>query len=65
VAFIAEYDALRSIFEKYYAHFGDIHSAKELKDYRRFSGETGVTFIPPERVVHQFGSIALYRKHKL
>jgi predicted alpha/beta superfamily hydrolase len=61
VAFIAEYDALRFIFERYSTNYKDISTASDLKkQYLRLTEETGVKFIPPERVTHDFGSIYRY-----
>jgi predicted alpha/beta superfamily hydrolase len=61
VAFISEYDALRFIFEKYTTNYKDISTASDLKkQYLRLTEDTGVKFLPPERITHDFGSIYLY-----
>lgn len=63
VAFIAEYEALRFIFEDYFAPFDKIRNASELKKhYEHFSARTAVTFNPPERVVNELAGIAMYFK---
>ena len=61
VAFVAEYYALRFIFEDYFASFDKIKSAAELKNhYQAFSNETKVNFLPPEKVVNEFANIPLF-----
>lgn len=63
VAFITEYDALRFIFEGYYAPFDKIRSASELKQhYQTFSGIINLTFNPPEKVVNELAGIPLFLK---
>ena len=63
VAFIAEYDALRFIFEDYFAPFDKIRSASDLKKhYQRFSEKAAVTFNPPEKVVNELAGIAMFFK---
>jgi len=57
VAFAAEHDALRFIFKNYTAPL-TISSVDDLvKHFENFSDEVGVKFTPPERIVHQFGSV--------
>ena len=61
VAFIAEYDALRFLFEGYYASFSKIRNVGELKtQYQNFSKETKVNFLPPEKVVREVANIPLF-----
>jgi predicted alpha/beta superfamily hydrolase len=61
VAFIAEYDALRFIFDGYYASFGKIKNASDLKmHYQHFSKETRVNFPPPEKVVNEMANVPLF-----
>jgi uncharacterized protein len=63
VAFIAEYDALRFIFEDYYAPLNKIGSASQLrKHYQHFSESIGLTFYPPEKVVNELAGIPLFLK---
>lgn len=63
VAFIAEYDALRFIFEDYFAPFDKIRNASDLKKhYQRFSEKVAVTFGPPEKVVNELAGIAMFFK---
>lgn len=63
VAFIAEYDALRFIFEDYFAPFDKIRNASDLKKhYQRFSERIAVTFNPPEKVVNELSGIAMFFK---
>ena len=63
VAFIAEYEALRFIFEDYFAPFDKIRNASDLKKhYHDFSNKTGVPFHPPEKVVNELAGIAMFFK---
>lgn len=63
VAFIAEYDALRFIFEDYFAPFDKISNAFELKKhYQHFSEKNAVTFDPPEKVTNELAGIAMFFK---
>lgn len=62
-ALITEYEALRFIFEDYYAPFDKIRNALDLKKhYQHFSEKTAVTFTPPEKVVNELAGIALFFK---
>lgn len=63
VAFIAEYEALRFIFEDYFAPFDKIRNASDLKKhYQHFSEKVAVTFGPPEKVVNELAGIAMFFK---
>jgi predicted alpha/beta superfamily hydrolase len=63
VAFIAEYEALRFIFEDYFAPFDKIRNASDLKKhYQRFSEKIAITFKPPEKVVNELAGIAMFFK---
>ena len=61
VALIAEYDALRFIFEKFYASIGEIFGPKDLQThYAELSTDLKIHLIPSERVIHRFGVVAMY-----
>lgn len=63
VAYITEYEALRFIFEHYYAPFDKIRNALDLKKhYSHFSEKIGVAFDPPEKVANELAGIALFLK---
>jgi predicted alpha/beta superfamily hydrolase len=58
---ITEYEALRFIFEDYYAPFDKIRNASDLKKhYQRFSEKVAVTFNPPEKVVNELAGIPMF-----
>ena len=62
-ALITEYEALRFIFEDYYAPFDKIRNASDLmKHYEHFSEKIAITFNPPEKVVNELAGLAMFFK---
>ena len=57
VPFIAEYEGLRFIFDGYHIRFAKIAFHPEMlkEQYRKFSDETKVNFMPQEDVINSFG----------
>jgi predicted alpha/beta superfamily hydrolase len=57
VPFISEYDGLRFIFDGYHVRATQVFMHPELlkEQFRKFSEETKVTFMPPEDVINSLG----------
>jgi predicted alpha/beta superfamily hydrolase len=57
VPFISEYNGLRFIFDGYHVRFGQVYAHPDLlkEQFRKFSEETKVKFLPPEDVINSIG----------